>query len=47
MARGDLFISLVRSSMSGDKKRLRSTVETIFANGYPRLCAVYKFDEGA
>jgi SpoVK/Ycf46/Vps4 family AAA+-type ATPase len=31
MARGDLLISLVRSSMSGDQNAVRSTVETIIA----------------
>ena len=31
MARSDLLISLVRASMSGDKKTVRSTVETIIA----------------
>ena len=31
MARGDLLINLVRASMSGDKKAVRSTVETIIA----------------
>lgn len=31
MARGDLLVSLVRASMSGDKSAVRSTVETIIA----------------
>lgn len=31
MARGDLLVSLVRASLSGDKSAVRSTVETIIA----------------
>ena len=31
MARGDLIISLVRASVSGDKRAFRSTVEAIIA----------------